>query len=210
MRSGCFICLDGVDGAGKSTQSRLLAEWLRQQGYTVTTCRDPGDTPLGERIRSLLLDLELNMSEITECFLYMASRSALVDQVIRPALQRNEIVLSDRFLLSTVAYQGYAGGIPPETIWQLGRLCTGNTLPDWTFVFDLPLAVSMRRKHGQTLDRMESKGSLFFEQVRLGFLTETKQHPECMILIDADRSVDEVQAQLRQEVAGVLGQRTRP
>ncbi len=209
MKQGLFLCLDGVDGAGKSTQCRLLADWLRQQGLTVTTCRDPGDTPLGERIRSLLLDGEWPMSEITECFLYMASRSVLVEQVIRPALQRGEIVLSDRFLLSTVVYQGHAGGIPPETIWQLGSLATRHTFPEWTFVLDLPVEATQRRKHGQTLDRMESKGALFFEQVRQGFLAEARQHPDRMILIDAHASVEQVQSQLRREVERVLDQRSR-
>lgn len=207
---GLFLSLDGVDGAGKSTQSKLLAEWLRGQGYTVTTCRDPGGTHAGDRIRQLLLDRATGaISPLTETFLYMASRCQLVHEVIRPALERNEIVLCDRFILSTVVYQGYAGDLSPDLCWELGRIATNQTLPDLTLVFEMPVTVALSRKQGPD-DRMEDKGIAFLERVRAGFVAETKRDPAHHRLIAADRSIDEVQQQLQEEVRHALARHLRP
>src|ERR1043166_374242 len=112
-----FISLDGLDGAGKSTQCRLLAAWLRQQGCAVTECHDPGGTPLGTEIRALLLHHRRSMSSLCEALLFMASRAQLVEEVIRPALAAGQIVISDRYLLANVVYQGHAGGLDPQMLW---------------------------------------------------------------------------------------------
>ncbi|GBD35556.1 Thymidylate kinase [bacterium HR36] len=202
MSRGYFFSLDGLDGAGKTTQCQLLAEWLRRQGYQVVMCRDPGGTPVGERLRELLLG-GCEMDVITELLLFMASRAQLVAEVIRPALARGEIVVVDRFLLASVVYQGYAGGLPPERIWELGRWATGDTLPDVTFVLDLPAEQVSQRK-ARTADNFERRGLDFLRRVREGFLQEARRCRDKMIVVDATRTIAEVQADLQREVSLVL------
>lgn len=208
-RRGIFLSLDGVDGAGKSTQCRLLADWLRGQGYSVTTSRDPGGTVAGERIRGILLDRDSKLNVLTETLLYMASRSELLDQIIRPALDQGHVVVSDRYLLSTVVYQGHAGALSPDEIWKLGTFATGGLFPDLTLVLDLPLSETLKRRKGPA-DRMEAKGEAFLEKVRQGFLAEAQRHPKHMRVIDALPGVDEVQLSIQREVSRVLANHPRP
>src|SRR5262252_6644899 len=140
MARPAFISLDGLDGTGKSTQCRLLVEWLTTQKIPVTACTDPGGTALGQQLRQLLLfGREHRIATMTEAMLFMASRAQLVDEVIRPALDRGEVVVSDRFLLANVVYQGHAveGGNPTD-LWTVGRIVTGGLEPDLTLVLDLP------------------------------------------------------------------------
>jgi dTMP kinase len=202
-----FFSLDGIDGAGKSTQMALLADWLRAQGRDVVVTRDPGGTGLGDRIRSLLLDSRGDMDVRCEMFLYMASRSQLVAEVIRPALLRGQVVLCDRYLLANVVYQGHAGGLDPATLWQVGALATQRLEPDLACVLDLPAKEAYRRKSGPG-DRMEQKGLPFMEQVRAGFLAEARRRPDRIRIIDAQRSIAQVQADIQQEVSRVLAGRT--
>jgi dTMP kinase len=210
MARGLFLSLDGVDGAGKTTQCGALAHWLRNLGWHVTQCRDPGGTPAGDRIRQVLLDRETgHLSPLSETFLYMASRSQLVAEVIRPALEAGHIALCDRFLLSTVVYQGYAGQLDADQIWQLGRTATGGVLPDYTFILDMPVTAALARKHGPA-DRMEDKGTAFLETVRQGFLTEAAKDPEHLIVIPADDSPEVVGRKLEAEVSRVLARHPRP
>lgn len=209
LPGGFFLSFDGVDGAGKSTQAKLLAEFLQSEGYTVTTCRDPGGTHAGDRIRQLLLDRETgHLSPLTETFLYMASRCQLMEEVVRPALERGEIVLCDRFVLSTVVYQGYAGDLRPELCWKLGRTATDGVLPELTFVFDLSVDEALARKHGPD-DRMEDKGKEFLEKVRAGFIAEADRDPEHHIVIEANRPIEDIQAQLQEEVGLALARHLR-
>ncbi|HMO35875.1 MAG TPA: dTMP kinase [Gemmatales bacterium] len=210
LQHGFFLALEGVDGAGKSTQVKQLADWLRSQGYGVTTCRDPGGTPAGDRIRQVLLERSTGaISPITETFLFMASRAQLVEEVIRPAMLRREVVISDRFVLSTVVYQGYAGNLDPQMCWELGRIATQNTLPDLTLVLDMPVAEVLARRHGPQ-DRMEDKGQAFLEQVRTGFLTEVAKHSMNHRLVDATPAVEVVHHALQQEVSHALERHLRP
>src|SRR5262252_1150310 len=131
MARPAFISLDGLDGTGKSTQCRLLVEWLTTQKIPVTACTDPGGTALGQQLRQLLLfGREHRIATTTEAMLFMASRAQLVDEVIRPALERGEVVVSDRFLLANVVYQGHAGGLDVDLLWQAGALSTGGLQPD--------------------------------------------------------------------------------
>jgi dTMP kinase len=199
MSSGIFISLDGVDGAGKSTQCRLLADWLRGQGMSVVVCHDPGGTDLGQQLRDLLLHYRGAMSVTSEALLFMASRAQLVAEVIRPALQAGQVVLSDRFLLANVVYQGHAGGLDPAQLWSAGLFGTGGLEPDLTCILDLPLEVSFaRRKAGA--DRLESRDMEYFARVRAGFLAEAERRPERMCVIDATLPVERVQEQLRLEI----------
>jgi dTMP kinase len=206
LADSLFLSLDGLDGSGKSTQCRLLAEWLGTQGYAVTTCVDPGGTPLGQALRDLLLHHRQDMASVSEAFLFMASRAQLVSSVIRPALARGHAVISDRFLLANVVYQGYGAGLDPEQLWQVGRFATGGLEPDLTLVLDLPLATALTRRHSQA-DRIESRDQAFHERVRQGFLTEAKRRPDWLRVIDAGAAVEIVHQAIRAEVEQWLSQR---
>jgi dTMP kinase len=208
MVRGYFISLDGLDGAGKTTQCQLLADWLRQQGYAVQLCRDPGGTAVGERLREILLS-SAGLTVMTEMLLFMASRAQLVAEVIRPALERGEIVVADRFLLASVVYQGHAGGLEPETVWQLGRWATGQTLPDLTIILDLP-AERIRGRKPQAADQFERRGLAFLQRVRQGFLQEALRCPDKMVVVNADRPLAEVQADVQREVRRVLSGHSGP
>jgi dTMP kinase len=199
MSNGLFISLDGVDGAGKSTQCRLLADWLRAQGRDVVVCHDPGGTDLGQKLREILLNYRGTMSLTAEAMLFMASRAQLVAEVIRPALAAGQVVICDRFLLANVVYQGHAGGLDPEQLWSVGLFATGGLEPDLTFVLDLPLEVSFARRK-ESADRMESRGLDYFARVRAGFLGEAQRRPERICVVDASASVEVVQERMRKEI----------
>jgi dTMP kinase len=199
-----FISLDGLDGAGKSTQCRLLAAWLRGRNWAVTECTDPGGTALGAQLRTMLLNYRGAMDLSCEALLFMASRAQLVAEVIRPALAAGHAVLSDRFLLANVVYQGHAGGIDPDRLWDVGRFAVGGLEPDLTLVLDLPLEESLARRKSSA-DRLESRDPAYHARVRAGFLREAERHPERIRVIDARGSVDAVQLQLRGEVQRFFG-----
>lgn len=195
-----FLSIDGGDGAGKSTQLGLLADWLRTQGFDVLTCRDPGTSRLGEAVRQLLLHrTDLAIGRRAEMLLYMAARAQMVEETIRPALDAGKLVLSDRFLLANVAYQGYGGGLDVPTLWEVGRVATGGLMPDLTIILDLP-AQSAAARIARQRDRMESQGDAFHARVRQGFLAEVARQPEQMVVIDAAGSIDAVQAAIRAAV----------
>ncbi len=180
-----FICIEGADGVGKTTQVKLLERALIDRGYDVLCCRDPGSTPLGEAIRKLLLDrLEIPIGSRAEMLLYMAARSQLVEEVILPALKEGKIVISDRYLLSNVAYQGYGGGLEPTMLWAIGEAATQGVMPDLTIVLDLPPELACERRP-QNTDRLEARGIEFQHRVRLGFLEEGAKQPGIIQVIDA-------------------------
>jgi dTMP kinase len=201
-----FFSLDGLDGSGKSTQCRLLVDWLEQQRHAVTFCIDPGGTPLGTRIREILLDRRQEMSVTCEMLLFMASRAQLVADVVRPALERGRVVVSDRFLLANVVYQGHAGGLKPEQVWDIGRVATGGLEPALTLVLDLPVETALARKTG-TADRLESRDITFHQRVREGFRTEASRAPDRIRLVDATRPISQIHAQIVEEVQRVLAAR---
>jgi dTMP kinase len=203
-----FLSLDGIDGTGKSTQARLLADWLRARGWNVVQCADPGGTPLGDKLREILLNQRHEMSAMAEALLFMASRAELLTRVIRPALDAGSLVLSDRYLLANVVYQGYAGGLNVEELWTIGRLAAGGLDPDLTIVLNLPIDEAQRRR-GREPDRMESRQRDFHERVRNGFLTEAARQPAQVRVVDATASIDEVQSRIRAEVERVLAARPR-
>jgi dTMP kinase len=202
-----FFSIDGGDGVGKSTQVALLCQWLTQLGYSVVSCRDPGSTRLGEAVRELLLHRQdLHPSRRSEMLLYMAARAQLADEVIRPALQQGKIVVSDRYLLANVVYQGYGGGLDVESLWQVGEVATGGLMPDLTLLLDMPAQVALARI-ARTHDRMEQQGLEFHRRVREGFLKEAQRQPDRIVLIDADRPVELVQADIRAAVGKLLGRK---
>jgi dTMP kinase len=203
MRRAPFFSLDGLDGTGKSTQCALLADWLRGQGHEVATCIDPGGTPLGEQLRGLVLSHRHDLALPTEALLYMASRAQLTAEVIVPALQAGRIVVSDRYLLANVVYQGHAGGLDPELLWLAGRLSTGGLEPDVTIVLDLDLHEAQRRR-GRPADRIESRPQEYHARVRAGFLHEAQRQPERIRVLDASGPVAVVQERIRQEVGELL------
>lgn len=192
-----FFSFDGIDGAGKSTQMSLFCSWLAERGRPIVICRDPGSTPLGEAVRSLLLDRhDLSIGRRAEAFLYMAARAQLVEQAIRPALDRGETVVCDRYLLANVVYQGHAGGLDVDELWRIGATATGGLEPDLTFVLDISPEAAAKRMN-RPLDRMESQGDEFRRLLREGFWIEAARRPDKILLIDADRSVEVIQAEIR-------------
>jgi len=186
-----FFAFEGGDATGKSTQMKLFVDWLRAQDLDVVTCRDPGGTPTGEAIRNLLLDPASEISPRCEALLYMAARAELVDEVIRPALKAGQVVVSDRFLLSNIVYQGHAGGIPTDELWQLGHFAVGNVMPDVIFLLDMDPAVAAKRLT-RSLDRLEQRGLEYQQRLREGFLAEAARAPEKIVVIDASQSIEAV------------------
>jgi dTMP kinase len=196
-----FFSFDGVDGVGKSTQIRLFCDWLRAQGKDVVTCRDPGGTPLGETLRALLLDHhDVPIHRRAEMLLYMASRAALVEEVIRPALDTGKVVISDRYLLANVVYQAHAfqdhsGGLDPDDVWRVGAIATGGVVPNLVFLLDMPAEKAAARIQ-RSPDRMESRGLDYLERVRQGFLTEAGRFPHQIAVINADQPIDAIHAEV--------------
>src|SRR3954453_9025840 len=172
MSDGLFLSLEGIDGTGKSTQCRLLVEWLRERGHDGEPCIDPGGTPVGQELRQILLSSRHALTPACEALLFMASSAQLVHEVIRPALESGKVVVSDRFLLATVLFQGHAGLLDVDELWQVGRLSTGGWEPDLTLVLDLPVDRAQQRRQGRAADRMESKPAEYHRRVREGFLKE--------------------------------------
>jgi dTMP kinase len=195
-----FLVFDGIDGAGKSTQIALLRDHLLALGRTVCCVRDPGSTRLGDAVREILLHREdIPLAMTSEMFLYMAARAQLVQEQIRPALDRGEIVLCDRFLLANVVYQGCAGGLDVETLWQVGQVATGGTMPDVTIVLDLDVEKAATRMQ-RGLDRLEKRGRDYFQRVRDGFRSQLHRNPGVGLLVDADRPADAIHAEIRSHV----------
>jgi dTMP kinase len=199
--AGMFFSFDGIDGVGKSTQMRLFREWLEQRGNAVTVCRDPGGTPLGEAIRGLLLDrIDLAMQPRAEMLLYMAARAQLVDEFIRPAIEQGQVVVSDRFLLANIVYQGYAGGVAVDAVRAVGQIAVDGVQPRRVFLLDMDVDLALSRIQ-RPPDRMEARGRDFMRRVRDGFLREAALHPEQIKVIDASRDIESVQADIRQHAA---------
>lgn len=186
-----FIVLDGPDGCGKSTQAKLLAQWLQEQGVEVESFRDPGDTAIGEKIRQILLNPQhIAMSTATEVMLYMAARAQLWAEKIAPALKANKSVVLDRWLSSTCAYQGYAGGFGMDNVIDIARHCLKRAWPELTVILDVDLETAANRLSSQ-LDRMERKGDVYHQDVREGFLALAAQQKN-FVVIDGTGDIEAV------------------
>jgi dTMP kinase len=202
-----FFSFDGIDGVGKSTQLGLFCEWLTCAGKEPVVCRDPGSTPVGEQIRSIVLAShdETPIGPRAEMLLYMAARAQLVDELIRPALAAGRMVVSDRFLLANIVYQGYAGGLDVATVRQVGAAAVAGVTPNCTFLLDMDPVAALARV-GRQLDRVESRGAEYRQRLRAGFLAEAAMMGPSVHVIDAARSVDAVQEELRQIAAQVMAE----
>jgi len=192
-----FLTFEGIDFCGKSTQARLLVERL-EKNHTVRLIREPGGTRISEQLREILLDKRhLELTEVAELFLFEASRAQLVAEVIRPALERGEFVICDRYSDSTTAYQGFGRGVDIEAIARVNALATGGTEPDLTVVIDIPVEEIERRKQsaGLVFDRMEISGRQFYDRVRAGY-EHLSRTLERMVLIDGARPVQEIHQEI--------------
>lgn len=206
MPPGFLITLEGGDGSGKSTQARRLAGWLRRQGHRVLLTREPGGTPLGERLRDVLLTDDA-VSPWTECLLFQALRAEHVAQVIRPALARGRIVLCDRYADSTMAYQGYGLGLDQALVACLTAAVTRGAAPDLTIILESPATAGLRRARRR--HRMERRGLAFQRRVLAGFRAIARQDPRRCRLIRLHKDPTVTQQRIQQVVRDALARRRR-
>lgn len=209
LNRGFFISFEGIDGCGKSSLKESLISCLHE--YKIVSLREPGGTYISEKIRDLLLDVKNEgMMPRTEAFLYAAARSQLVDEVIRPSLAAGSIVLADRYLDSTLAYQGYGRGLDIEYLKELNRLCTGGVTPGLTLLLDLDPEEGWKRKKKDIPDRLEKEGISFQTRVRAGYLTIAREDPQRIKVIDAGQDFSIVRAEAIKYIEALLRKRNTP
>ena len=206
MAKGIFITMEGPDGSGKSTQIALLREYLEKEGYQVLITREPGGNIISEAIREVILNKDFTeMSSITEMLLYAAARAQLIDQIVGPALESGQAVISDRFVDSSLVYQGIARGIGVEKVYEVNKLAIGKYMPDVTFLLDLPAEVGISRKKDQKeLDRMELESLEFHKNVAQGYRDMASRFPERIRTIDATLPVEEISGLIIGAVRDIL------
>jgi len=216
MRRGLFITLEGIDGTGKSTQLRLLVQHLKKRGLPVQVTREPGGTKLGERIRKILLDSKTtHLSSLAELALMYAARAQHLEEVIRPALARGEIVVSDRYNDASLAYQGYGRKLGARTVRAFDRVVSGRTQPDLTILLDLAPRLSLGRAEGRESQRksnqgrFEAQGLDFHTRVRRGYLAIAHKEPRRVKVVRADEPVEDVQAEIRELIDNFLARRLK-
>ena len=195
-----FISFEGLDYSGKTTQAAILADALKRDGREVLLLREPGGTAISEKVRSILLDGEHGeLTSVAELLLFSAARNQLVQQVIRPALEKKKIVICDRFVDSTTVYQGFGRGLNLEDVKAVNRISTGGIMPEFTFFLDIEVEEMLRRREVArgTADRMESSGIEFFRRVRDGFWSLAQESPIRFIVINGTRSIDLIHSEIR-------------
>jgi len=200
---GRFFTFEGIDGCGKSTQLSRVADTLQTMGRDILVTREPGGPPISEKIREILISPDnKQMHPETECLLYLAARAQHVKEVIKPAMDKGQIVLCDRFEQATFAYQGYGRSLDMPFLKEINKFASGGIVPDITFIFDIPVELSQQRLSviGKGKDRMESEGAQFFEKVRTGYLEAARAAPEKIRLLDGGKGMDE----LTEEVLRVI------
>jgi dTMP kinase len=204
--AGRFITIEGVEGAGKSTQMSRLAAWLSRRGVSVVTTSEPDGSPLGPWVRQVLAGAS-GLDPLSECFLFATARAEHVRRAIRPGLDRGAVVLCDRYADSSVAYQGYGRGVPLEVVAELNRLATDGLVPDLTLVLDLDVVEGLRRVRGRSegLDPFEQLGVEFHERVRKGYRALHEREPARVELIDATGAEEAVAAAIRRAVGARFG-----
>jgi dTMP kinase len=205
---GRFVTLEGGDGAGKTTQAGLLAAWLEAAGREVVRTREPGGTELGQRIREIVLHDRGHISARAEALLYAADRAHHVETVVRPALARGAVVLQDRYIDSSVAYQGVARGLGADSIRDVSDWAAGGLVPDRTVLLDLDVTVGRSRvasARGDVFDRLESEAAVFHESVRRAFLAMADAEPDRFLVVDAAEPEATVQQRIRSALAPLVG-----
>jgi dTMP kinase len=203
-RAKRFISFEGIEGSGKSTQTKLLAGYLRSRGHTVLETVEPGGTKIGNKIRKLLLEPQNHMDPLAELLLYYSSRAQLVREVIYPAILRNDIVITDRFTDSTIAYQGYARGVDLTIINALNEIVVSDMKPFLTILLDLDVEAGLRRnRNAQKEDRFELETIEFHHRVRKGFLKIAEEEPERIRVVDASGSAEEINREVVKIVDGL-------
>ncbi|MGQ9572620.1 MAG: dTMP kinase [Dehalococcoidia bacterium] len=192
-RRGLFVTLEGGEGSGKSSQAQALKALLAARGFTVTVTREPAGCPLGQRVRELLTEPSLELDAWSELFLFVAARAQHVAEVIRPALERGEVVVCDRFGDSSVAYQGYGRGLRPDDVRLANRMATQGLVPDLTVVLDVPVETGLARKRGEAApDRIGQEGAEFHERVRQGYLAMAGGEPQRFLVVDSMIPAEEI------------------
>ena len=203
---GLFLTFEGVDGCGKSTQMRMLGEYLRERGVDCLTTREPGGCPVSEQIREILLNVENgDMNDETEALLYAAARAEHIDHVILPALRAGKVVLCDRYLDSSIAYQGYARGLGVEAVLAFNRYALERCMPDVTFFFDFtPEEARVRKRKRTSADRLERMDDRFFDRVYEGFVCAAERDPRRILRLEVEGTKYETQQKIRAIVDGLL------
>ena len=197
MINNKLITFEGIDGSGKSTQIKLLNQWLESKGIKGLNIREPGGTVVSESIRTILLDKQNIIDSFSETLLFLAARSQLVDEVIVPALNDNRFVICDRFIDSTVVYQGYGRGLGIDLINQINKIATKNILPSLTIYIDIDVELSISRREKDVNDRMEDAGLKFLTNVKKGYDELAVLYPDRFHVINGDDSIIEIQNKIR-------------
>ncbi len=206
--SGVFVCFEGGEGAGKSTQADALARWLTEAGFAVRLTFEPGDTPVGKQLRDIVLDPATgDLSPRTEALLYAADKAEHVDTLVLPALRRGEVVITDRYVDSSIAYQGAGRVLELDDVTRLQRWATGELRPHLTVVLDVAPEHGLGRFDGR--DRIEAEGHEFHERARQAFLALAAADPDHYLVVDAHLPVDDIAALVRDRVTPLLGQAAR-
>ena len=205
LKRGIFITLEGPEGCGKSTQSKLLYDYLKEGGYDCIYTHEPGGTKIGEYIRHILLGLkDINVSDLTELLLFESARSQIVKEIIRPALAKRKIIICDRFSDATLSYQGYGGKIPIKAIKIIDCIATGGLEPDLTILLDIDTIAGLKRAKKKGVDRMEAKDIAYHRRVRKGYLKLAKGYPDRIKLIKVKDGIDKIQGLIRRKVELVI------
>lgn len=206
MKKGLFITMEGPDGSGKSTQIALLKEYLEEEGYEVLITREPGGTVISEAIREIILNKEYTeMSSVTEMLLYASARAQLIAELVGPAINNGKAVISDRFVDSSLVYQGMARGLGVDTVYEVNKLAIGKYMPDVTFLLDLPAEVGISRKKDQKeLDRMELESLDFHRKVAEGYRQMAEKFPERIKTIDATLPIDEICGMIKEYISVLM------
>jgi dTMP kinase len=204
--AGLFITFEGGDGTGKSTQVRLLTQWLAEQGRAVVSTREPGGTEVGTALREIVLHHRGEVDPRAEALLYAADRAQHIGTLVRPALERGDVVVQDRYIDSSVAYQGAGRVLDAAEIKRISLWATGDLIPDLTLLLDLPGDVARERlaKEQKTFDRLENEHDDFHERVRDGFLQLAADEPDRFLVVDATQEIDQIAHVIRDRVAALL------
>jgi dTMP kinase len=204
--AGLFITFEGGDGTGKSTQVRLLTQWLAEQGRAVVSTREPGGTEVGTALREIVLHHRGEVDPRAEALLYAADRAQHIGTLVRPALERGDVVVQDRYIDSSVAYQGAGRVLDAAEIKRISLWATGDLIPDLTVLLDLPGDVARARlaKEQKTFDRLENEHDDFHERVRDGFLQLAADEPDRFLVVDATQEIDQIAHVIRDRVGALL------